>query len=188
MIFIISPPEHRCLVGAAKARHRLHQRVENRLEIDGRTADDLEHVGGRGLLLKRLAQIVGARLNLIEQPHVLDGDDGLVGEGLQQRDLTISEWPHLEPINENYSQHLVRFEHGNREYGSKGFHLPRPVSVLGVGLGIEHVDGTLLEGGARSGAGPSGQDWILFDESSDFGGGVVSRHNTQVFTVETENE
>ena len=52
VILIISPPEHTRLVGAAEARHRLHQRVENRLEIDGRAADDLEHVSGGGLLLQ----------------------------------------------------------------------------------------------------------------------------------------
>ena len=27
------------------------------------------------------------RLQLLEQPHVLDRDDGLVGEGLEERDL-----------------------------------------------------------------------------------------------------
>ena len=113
-----------------------------------------------------------------EQPRVLDGDHCLVGERLQQCNLTISERPHLEPIDENYSQHLVRFEHGNREYGSNGFHQLRPVSVLGVGLGIEHVDGAPLEGGARRGAGPSGQNWISFEESSHFGGGVVHGHDT----------
>ena len=32
-----------------------------------------------------------ARLQLLEQPHVLDGDDGLVGEGLEQLDLPIGE-------------------------------------------------------------------------------------------------
>ena len=32
-----------------------------------------------------------ARLQLLEQPHVLDGDDGLVGEGLQERDLPVRE-------------------------------------------------------------------------------------------------
>ena len=48
---IISSAEHYCLVGAAEARHRLHQRVEHRFEIDRRAADDLEHVSGCGLLL-----------------------------------------------------------------------------------------------------------------------------------------
>ena len=39
-------------VGATKMPGRLDQRVQNRLQIEGRTADDLEHVGGGGLLLK----------------------------------------------------------------------------------------------------------------------------------------
>ena len=30
------------------------QRIEHRLQIEGRAADDLEHVGGGGLLLQRL--------------------------------------------------------------------------------------------------------------------------------------
>ncbi len=82
------------------------------------------------------------------------------------------------PIDENYPQQLVCSEYGNREYGSKGIHLPPPVGVFGVGLGIEHVDGAPLESGARSGAAASGRNWISFDESSDFGGGVVGGHDT----------
>ena len=46
-----------------------------------------EHLGGRGLLFQRLGQFAGARLHLLEQPRVLDGDDGLVGEGFDQLDL-----------------------------------------------------------------------------------------------------
>ena len=34
-------------------------------------------------------ELRGARLHLLEQPHVLDGDDRLVGEGLDQLDLTL---------------------------------------------------------------------------------------------------
>ncbi len=48
--------------------------------VGHRTADDLQHLGRGRLLLQRL-------LRLVEQPHVLDRDHGLVGEGLQQRDL-----------------------------------------------------------------------------------------------------
>ena len=35
-------------------------------------------------------QLAVARLQLGEQPHVLDGDDGLVGEGLEQLDLLVA--------------------------------------------------------------------------------------------------
>ena len=39
-------------VRLAKARRRLDQCVEHRLQIERRAADDLEHVGGGGLLLQ----------------------------------------------------------------------------------------------------------------------------------------
>jgi hypothetical protein len=66
----------------------LHERVEHRLEFECRAADDLEHVGGRGLLLQRFAQ-------LVEEAHVLDRDDGLRGEVLDQLDLLVGEGPNL---------------------------------------------------------------------------------------------
>ena len=36
------------------------------------------------------AQIVGARLHFVEQPHVLDRDHRLVGEGRHQFDLLVA--------------------------------------------------------------------------------------------------
>ena len=53
----------------------------------GEAADDAQDGAGRGLLFERLAEIAVARLDLLEQPHVLDGDHRLVGEGLGQFDL-----------------------------------------------------------------------------------------------------
>ena len=68
--------------------------LEHRLQIAGRRADDLKHIGGRGLLLQRLREIARLRLHLVEQPDILDGDHGLVGEGLQQVDLLVGERLH----------------------------------------------------------------------------------------------
>src|SRR5262249_7748252 len=48
-------------VRAAKACNRLGERVEHRLQIEGRAADDLEHVGGCSLLLVRFGELSGAR-------------------------------------------------------------------------------------------------------------------------------
>jgi hypothetical protein len=59
-------------------RRGLRQRIEYRLKVKGRMADDFEHVGGGGLLLQRFAQF-------IEQPRVLDGDDG--SKVLYQRNI-----------------------------------------------------------------------------------------------------
>ena len=59
---------------------RCRDGLEHRLHVRRRTGDHLQDVGRRGLPLQRL-------LRLVEQPHVLDGDHGLVGEGLQQLDV-----------------------------------------------------------------------------------------------------
>ena len=69
-------------IGCAKPRRQFDQRIEHGLQIEGRAADDLEHVGGGGLLLQRFASAPRALLHLVEQPRVLDGDHRLVGEGL----------------------------------------------------------------------------------------------------------
>ena len=68
--------------------------VEHALEVGRRRGDDAQDLGGGGLLLQRLGDLAVALLKLgvallqlREQPGVLDGDDGLVGERLQQRDL-----------------------------------------------------------------------------------------------------
>ena len=51
----------------------------------------LQHLGRRSLLLQRLAEIVSALAQLVEQPRVLDGDHGLGGEVLDQLDLLVGE-------------------------------------------------------------------------------------------------
>src|SRR4029434_8553998 len=68
----ISLASYRGLVRIAEASSRFNQRLQHRLKIERRPADDLKHVGVRGLLLERLAQLLGARPQLVEQPHVLD--------------------------------------------------------------------------------------------------------------------
>src|SRR5262245_29370950 len=72
------------MVGIAKPCGRLNEGIEHSLQIERRTADDLEHVSGSGLLLEGFAQ-------LIEQTCVLNGDDGLIGKGSDQIDLLIGE-------------------------------------------------------------------------------------------------
>ena len=70
------------MIGVAKSRGADSTSVSKHgLQIERRAADDLEHVGGGGLLLQRFAQFV-------EQPRVLDGDDGLIGKVREQADLS----------------------------------------------------------------------------------------------------
>jgi hypothetical protein len=74
------------------------------LQIECRPADDLEHVGGGGLLLQRLAQ-------LVEQPSVLDGDDGLACKVREQIDLLVAERADLLAIDGDSADQLVLLEH-----------------------------------------------------------------------------
>ena len=78
-------PEDRAKFSLAQARRPFGDHVEHRLQIGRRARDDAEHVVRRRLLLQRFGQRAVARLHLVEQADVLDGDDRLVGEGLQQR-------------------------------------------------------------------------------------------------------
>jgi hypothetical protein len=66
----------------------LDHRVEDRGEVAGRRIDDLQYLGGRGLLFQGLAR-------LGQQPRILHRDDCLRREVLQQRDLLFGERPDL---------------------------------------------------------------------------------------------
>ena len=56
------------------------------LEVE-RRRHGLADLAEGALLLDRARELRRALLQLLEQPRVLDGDDGLVGERLQQGDL-----------------------------------------------------------------------------------------------------
>jgi hypothetical protein len=61
--------------------------IKDRLKLAGRTADDLEHVGSRGLLPEGLTQ-------LAEQSRILNCDDCLGGECIHKFNLLVGERLH----------------------------------------------------------------------------------------------
>ena len=82
------PKVKRCERSAAKSGRGLQNRRRGEVQIERRAADDFQHLRRGRLLLQRFLKILRPRLHLVEQPHVVDGDHRLVGEGLQQVDLT----------------------------------------------------------------------------------------------------
>ena len=64
-----------------------HDGAEHSLEIESR-ADRLADLSQRFQFPNRLRQLARSRLQFLEQPHVLDGDDRLVGEGFEESDLS----------------------------------------------------------------------------------------------------
>src|SRR5262249_45229041 len=65
--------------------------VKHRLHIRRRATYDAQHLGRCGLMLQRLAQFRIALLDLLEQPDIFDGNDGLRSEGLNQFYLPLAE-------------------------------------------------------------------------------------------------
>jgi hypothetical protein len=72
---------------AAKAQCFLQQCAEDRREVAGGAVDDLQYLGGRGLLLQRLAR-------LGQQPRVFHRDHRLVSKSSDQLDLLLAERLH----------------------------------------------------------------------------------------------
>src|SRR6516225_2738608 len=81
-------------------------------QIEGGTTDDFQHVGCGRLLLKRVAQ-------LIEQPRVLDGDDGLSGEVRQQCNLLICEGANLLAVDVDHTDDLIVLEHRHNDKAAR---------------------------------------------------------------------
>ena len=79
------------VIDPANPRGALDDGVEDRLHIRRRAADDAEHLGRCRLMLQRLAQFGVALLEFLEQPHILNGDHRLIGEGFKECDLFVGE-------------------------------------------------------------------------------------------------
>ena len=107
------------------------------LEITRRISTGDHQDFGRGrLLLERL-------FRLVEQPHVLDGDDGLVGEGLEEGDLILGEGPHLSAVERDGAKKTRLAHQGHAQEGSHSLLL----DVVGperlppaIRLGLAHVE------------------------------------------------
>jgi hypothetical protein len=66
----------------AHSQSLLQDRIENRHQITGGGVDDLQHLGGRGLLRQGLLEIARALTKIAQQSCVLHRDDRLGGETL----------------------------------------------------------------------------------------------------------
>jgi hypothetical protein len=107
-------PEQNPDLGLADAGRVRQHGLEDGLQLPGRARNDLQHVRGRGLLLQRLTEIVGALAQLGEQAGILDGDDGLLGKIAHQFDLLVGERTDFLAVDRNRSDELILLEHRHR--------------------------------------------------------------------------
>ena len=166
---------HHAEPGAADPRGIFEQLPEDRVQFACRRADDLQHVGGCGLMLQRFAQVGGFRLHLFEQAGVLDGDHRLVGEGLHQIDLALGERAGLRSRQYQHAFDIVVPEHrhakrpANSVQGALGHFHFRVRKDIGYDFDLPRCDDAR---GGRTAAGPRRVCCPIMQE---FGGGAGSR-------------
>src|SRR5262245_18763116 len=97
------------VIGATKTSGTLGNRVQHRLQVGRRAADHAQDLTRSGLPLQGL-------LRLVEQSHVLDGNHGLVSEGLEELDLILWERPGLHAGDADYPDTYPITEHRNKEH------------------------------------------------------------------------
>jgi hypothetical protein len=122
----VDETDHRSREAAYEAVCAGRDGLEHRLHVGGRRGDHLEDVGRGGLPFERL-------LRLVEQPHVLDGDKGLVHKCADQFDLAIRIGAGLRPHQREYAFDAAFPDH---RYGEHGPISPPSGPFDGVILGI----------------------------------------------------
>ena len=109
------------------------------VEIAGRGIDDLQHLGGRGLLLQSLTR-------LGNEPRVLHRNDRLRREVLQKRDLLVGKRARLQAVHSQDPKQGIVLAQGNTEqttaaanvHKPSGFRVPAAVKLTGTY--IRHMD------------------------------------------------
>src|SRR5262249_55105641 len=104
-----------CVVRLAQAGGALHHRVQHGLDISRRAANDTQDLTRRCLSIESGCQLTVASLQFLEQAHILNGDDSLVGERLQEFDLVLWERPHHSPGDADHSDAGTVSNHGHEE-------------------------------------------------------------------------
>ena len=101
-----------------------------------------------------------ARLHLGEEPDVLDGDDGLVREGLEQFDLPIRERPGPSARDGDDTDRDAVAQHRDADGASEGGDLRRRTEVVTrLRLDVRDVRDLAVEDRSSRGAAPVRRSW-----------------------------
>src|SRR5262245_22128790 len=93
-------------------------RVEHGLHVHRRSGEYTEDLTGCCLIVERHLQLALSRLLWMKQPRVLKGDDRLVGEGLEQRDLLFTEHPDFGSADPDRADSIARADQRDRQCGA----------------------------------------------------------------------
>src|SRR3954469_20837802 len=130
------PQPHQGVVSTAKLAGASDDRLENGRDVRRRGGDDLEDVGAAGLIGEGLGEIKRLRLHFLEQADIADGNDSLIGKGLQQGDLLVGERVCLEASQRNRSNAFTlaqQWNAKNRAVALLGKRLPSLRELIAFG-------------------------------------------------------
>src|SRR6516164_5416191 len=97
--------------GFAELRRIRQHGLKDQPQLAGGRADNAQHLRCCGLLLQRLPK-------LVEQPRVLDSDDGLGGEIADQLDLLLSKRAYLLAVDADGANQFLFLKHWNHKESS----------------------------------------------------------------------
>src|SRR5262249_49027508 len=100
---------------AAQSECAGRDNVEHWLGVGLGATDRTQHFTRGRLPGERPGQLCVAHLKLLEQPDVLDGDDGLVREGLEQLDFAFVIGLHMSSRDSDRPNHHVLSSYGHNE-------------------------------------------------------------------------
>src|SRR5215467_7589257 len=176
----------RRIIGIAKARRGLDQRIKHPLQIEGRPTDDLQNFRRGRLLFQRFLQFALAGLLGLKQPRVLDSDHRLICEGLEQLNFFVRERSWLGARHYDGAKRSSIPQHGNKETAS---HADRAaegmVPVLRINLDIWDVNSRALNDRPACPEISSGTRWeFSLYLREGLGGVVVVRDMMEQLAVE----
>jgi hypothetical protein len=132
-------------VGTRQLARPGDDRLEHGLDIE-RRAHRLADLTKCRELVHRASQFGRPRLQLLEQTRVLDGNDGLVGKGLEPLDLAVREGPGLGARYRDDAEGKAFPEHRDEEAASPADRAGQSLmSVLWIALNVGYVDHRALE-------------------------------------------
>src|SRR5262249_48619091 len=99
-------------------------------------------------------KLTGSRLHFLEQPRVLDGDDGLVGEGFEQFDLSVGKRAYLGAPDRNHPNCFTSTDQRLMQHGADTQTAANGAALRvlsGFGLYISDMDRSAVEDGTCGG-------------------------------------
>src|SRR5262249_11515091 len=131
------------VVNPANPGGALDDRVEDRLNVRRRTADNAEHLGRCRLMLQGFAQFRVALLDLLEQPHVLNRDHCLVGKSFEELNMLLGKRANLHPTDHDSPDcdFLTQQWRGNCAPNTETSGVWRGEIVLGLCCKVMNVNG-----------------------------------------------